>query len=298
MGINTGGWGLRLKTEDMAKFGQLYLQEGTWNGKQILPVTWIREATTFQIDQMPGVEQSVRDSSEWLQGYCYQFWRCRNNAYRGDGAFGQYIIVMPEKDAVIAITSETQDMQNEINLVWKHLFAGIKNEKIPENPGSYETLKQMLSSLRLPLKVMDIDSPITSQISGRTYTFDANDRHMESMSFDFTDNICKVSMKSDKTDYSFKFNYGKWAIGETTRPGPNLLSTAQGHFKGLTAVKVAGSYSWQDEQTLELVLRYIESPHTEIITCRFEGDKIYAGIKISFTPQADPVQLTGRMTKE
>ncbi|HXB44686.1 MAG TPA: serine hydrolase, partial [Puia sp.] len=52
-GINTGGWGLRIKTEDMAKFGQLYLNKGNWNGKQILPRAWVEEATTIKIEQQP-----------------------------------------------------------------------------------------------------------------------------------------------------------------------------------------------------------------------------------------------------
>ena len=125
-GINTGGWGLRLKTEDMAKFGQLFLQKGKWNGKQILPAEWVEEATTKKIDQNPDASQAARDSSEWLQGYCYQMWRCRHNAFRADGAYGQYIIVMPDQNAVIAITAETTDMQDEINLVWKYLLPAIK----------------------------------------------------------------------------------------------------------------------------------------------------------------------------
>ena len=118
-GINTGGWGLRVKTEDMAKLGQLYLRKGKWNGKQILPASWVEEATTFKIDQAPDAPQSKKDLSDWMQGYCYQFWRCRNNAFRADGAYGQYIIVMPDKDAVIAIQAESPDMQDEINLVRK-----------------------------------------------------------------------------------------------------------------------------------------------------------------------------------
>jgi len=102
-GANTGGWGLRLKTEDMAKFGQLYLQGGKWNGKQILPEAWVKEATTMKIMQDPDAPQGKKDSSDWLQGYCYQMWRCRHNGVRADGAFGQYIIMLPDEDAVIAI---------------------------------------------------------------------------------------------------------------------------------------------------------------------------------------------------
>src|SRR5450759_3547555 len=65
-------WGLRLKTEDMAKFGQLFLQKGNWNGKQILPASWIEEASTLKIYQAPDARQSQKDSSDWMQGYCYQ----------------------------------------------------------------------------------------------------------------------------------------------------------------------------------------------------------------------------------
>src|SRR4051812_30813751 len=86
--INSGGWGLRLKTEDMAKFGQLFLQKGIWNGKQILPQAWVEQASTMKIEQDPSASQARKDSSDWLQGYCYQMWRSRNNAYRADGAFG------------------------------------------------------------------------------------------------------------------------------------------------------------------------------------------------------------------
>src|SRR5450755_988725 len=103
LGVNTGGWGLRLKTEDMAKVGQLYLQKGGWNGNQIIPATWIEEATTEKIIQHPEFTQSERDTSDWVQGYGYQIWLCRHQAYRGDGAYGQFIIVLPNQDAVIAI---------------------------------------------------------------------------------------------------------------------------------------------------------------------------------------------------
>lgn len=291
--INTGGWGLRLKTEDMAKFGKLYLNKGMWNGKQILPSSWIAEATTFQIDQMPGAEQAKRDSSDWLQGYCYQFWRSRHNAYRGDGAYGQYIIVMPDQDAVVAITSETSDMQKEINLVWEYLLPGIKGKKLPENPGAYEILASMLSGLKLSPGVAKPHPQVAAVITGRKYSFAPNARNVESISFSFADDICNVILTADKAVYPYWFGNGRWITGETTRPGPNLFEKAQGHFKGLPPPKTACSYSWQDENTLDLILRYIESPHSETYTCRFEGDSIEVDLKISSSFGAGPVILKG-----
>ena len=129
-GINTGGWGLYLKTEDLAKMGQLILQGGKWNGKQLISSEWIAEATAKHIDCRPAgwrPEQITfkAEDSDWLQGYCYQMWRCRHGAVRADGANGQYIIVMPEQNVVIAMTANIQDMQGEINLVWEHLLPAL-----------------------------------------------------------------------------------------------------------------------------------------------------------------------------
>lgn len=130
-GINVGGWGLFLKTEDLAKLGQLFLQKGKWNGKRIISAKWIKEATTAHVASRPaGVRpENVKvkpEDSDWLQGYCYQMWRCRHNAVRADGAAGQYIIIMPDQNAVIAVTADLGNMQREINLIWTHLLPVLK----------------------------------------------------------------------------------------------------------------------------------------------------------------------------
>lgn len=280
-GINTGGWGLRVKTEDMARFGQLFLQKGRWNGKQVLPSKWVEEATTKKIDQNPNSTQSARDSSDWLQGYCYQMWRCRHNAFRADGAYGQYIIVMPEKDAVIAVTAETNNMQDELNLIWDYLLPAIKADKLPENKELSATLNKKLLSLALPLPAAGKAPDIASQVSGKTYSLEQNDKHLKSVGFQFTDSVCNVSVTVDTSSYSINFGAGKWISGETNLPGPDLFLAAKSHFKGLPAAKVAGSFGWKDENTLELVLRYIESPHSETITCRFDRNNVSLIIRYS-----------------
>lgn len=292
-GINTGGWGLRVKTEDMAKFGQLYLQKGKWNGKQIIPTEWIEEATTAKIDQNPKATPEERASSEWLQGYCYQFWRCRNNCFRADGAYGQYIIVMPEKDAVITITCESPDMQGEINLVWKYLFTAIKDEPLPENTKAYETLKQRLSSLALPLTAKGPDSPLTSSIAGKTFELERNDNGLESVSFNFTGTACNFSLRADSIDYKFAFGAGSWITGETALLGPNLIKRPG----MLVSSKIAGSYSWKNDNTIELKLRYIESPHTITITSEFNKNDILIGLHISIPPGRDFPAIKGKLAK-
>jgi CubicO group peptidase (beta-lactamase class C family) len=293
LGINSGGWGLRVKTEDMAKFGQLFLQKGKWNGKQILPAAWIEEATTKKIDQNPDATQAEKDSNDWLQGYCYQMWRARNNAFRADGAYGQYIIVMPDQDAVVAITCETPDMQGEIDLVWEYLLPAFKSEVLPENSTLSETLKQKLSALALPLSVSADGSALISQISGKTFALEANEKQLETINFQFTDKICKITMMISSKSYDFSLGSGQWISGETALLGPNLLLHAKAHFVGLPPAKVAGSFGWQDEKTLNLVLRYIESPHTETITCRFDDNKVSVDFHYSNEPKNDKPAIQG-----
>ena len=131
-GINAGGWGLYIKTEDMAKMGQFILQKGKWNDVQLLPESWIEEATTSKIASLPAgtrrenLKVKPKDS-DWLQGYGYQMWRCRHNGVRADGANGQYIIILPDQDAVVVMTANNlKSLQKEVNLVWDYLLPALK----------------------------------------------------------------------------------------------------------------------------------------------------------------------------
>lgn len=268
-GINTGGWGLRLKTEDMAKFAELFLQQGKWNGRQILPAWWVKEASTVKIMQDPNAPQSKKDSSDWLQGYCYQMWRCRHNAYRGDGAFGQYMIVMPDQDAALAITAETADMQEEINLVWKYLLPGFKDKALPADTRANATLKNKIHSLALPLPIKN-KGTLPSKINGKTFIATTNDMHLQKITFSSGSDLLKVLFQTDSGRYSINFSAGKWQPGVTNMPGPSLTSKLIENRSMLYPAKIRASYTWKDDHTLELVLRYIESPHTERYTCHFD----------------------------
>jgi CubicO group peptidase (beta-lactamase class C family) len=286
-GVNTGGWGLRLKTEDIARAGQFYLQKGRWNGKQLLPADWIDEATTFKIDQVPEAAQAKKDSSDWMQGYCYQFWRCRNNAYRGDGAYGQYMIVMPELDAVIAITSQTGDMQNELNLVWKYLLPGF-GEKLHPNSEALARLKKRLASLELPVYCKMSSSPLEKEFTGKAYLFGSNDNQLQSLMLEINDSLAILHIRKAFTDHVLKFASGKWHIDKTDFPGPNLVPNK--NIDLLRPFKVATSYTWLDNNSIEFTLRYIESPHTETITCVFIDNKVGVSLKNIFS-RKDEIKL-------
>ena len=132
-GINTGGWGLFLHTEDLAKMGLCILNGGKFAGKQVIPADWVKEMSASQVPSCPAgmnltqVAERGLDpaTSDWVQDYGYQMWRCRHNAFRADGAYGQYIIILPDQDAVVVTTAMIGDMQEEINLIWDNLLPAL-----------------------------------------------------------------------------------------------------------------------------------------------------------------------------
>ena len=142
-GINTGGWGLYLHTEDLARMGHCLLGGGQFRGRQVIPADWVREMSSYQVPSVSAgvnerqVEEIRTDPSnpfyayfdpemsDWQQGYGYQMWRCRHGAFRADGANGQYILVLPEQDAVIVTTAHIQNMRQELNMIWDHLLPAL-----------------------------------------------------------------------------------------------------------------------------------------------------------------------------
>ncbi len=274
--INTGGWGLRVKTEDMAKLGQLYLNKGKWTGKQLLPEKWVEEATSLKIQQRPELTQEQRDSSlDDVQGYCYQFWRARHNSYQANGAFGQFILIIPEKDAIVVFTANSNDMWGELDMAWKYLYPAMENDPLPADEASVAQMKQRLASLALPLPPKNSNEAITSKISGKTFTLAENNRSIKSLTFQFSNDVCLLNIKTDTASFDLSFGSGKWEMGETLRHGPSIFATAVNALNGLPPFKIAGAYTWKDDQSLELTLRYIESVHNEIMSFRFEDNKVF-----------------------
>jgi CubicO group peptidase (beta-lactamase class C family) len=144
-GNSLGGYGLYLRTEDIAKFGQLYLQKGKWNGKRLVPRKWVEQATSRQISNEN--EGHTQIGPDWKEGYGFQFWRCRNNAYRADGAGGQFIVMMPDQDVVVAITAASDNMQAELDAIWDHLLPAFQSKPLPPDPVGQEKLKDTVANL-------------------------------------------------------------------------------------------------------------------------------------------------------
>jgi CubicO group peptidase (beta-lactamase class C family) len=277
-GINVGGFGLSITTESIARFGQLYLQQGVWQGQQIVPAAWVAEATVSQIDNSPN------ENSDWAQGYGYQFWRCRHNAYRGDGAFGQFCIVMPDQDAVLAITSGVGNMQAVLNLVWEHLLPALGPAPLPADDTARTALRQKLSRLAFIPPQGQPSSPLAARVSGRTYRFEPNELEFESIGFTFGAAGCEFAIRDERGDHRIVCGYGAWHKGITTfvdRGGPQ---------------PVVGAGAWMSEDTYLLKLYYYATPFRVSMNCRFVEDRLLFdfALNVSFGPTEFP-QLEGRL---
>lgn len=280
-GINTGGWGLRLHTDDMARFATWLLQKGKWEGRQLLPESWVAEASKAQIMQEPDASPEKMASNDWVQGYGYQLWRCRNNAFRGDGAYGQYMIVMPDQDAVLVITSETPDMQDILSHVWAHILPALKPAPLPADSEHADALRLRLRELAIAPAPGKRD-PFEKQLRNTTYTFSKNAGQLESVTFRFGKKGCTVLLKQQAQEWPLHFGAGKWVSGTTGRKLNALTSRALEHTDFLYPAKVRASFTWTADHTLELRLRYIESPHTEYYRFVFAGDELKLETKYSF----------------
>jgi CubicO group peptidase (beta-lactamase class C family) len=141
-GIDFGFTGIYTNLDAVARLGQLYLDDGVCDGRRLLPRGWVRQASTMQVSNAQNAEP------DWQQGYGFQLWMSRHG-YRGDGACGQYMVVLPEQDAVIAMVSCTANMQTVLDLMWTHLLPAMSDDVAPSAHAD-QLLADRLASLTLP----------------------------------------------------------------------------------------------------------------------------------------------------
>ncbi|MCD7806544.1 MAG: beta-lactamase family protein [Lachnospiraceae bacterium] len=168
-GIEAGGGGLFCTTEDNLRLMKLYADGGVWDGERILAEDYVRQAVGHQIDS---VTQNLLAKDNFL-GYGFQIWMCApKGAYRADGAMGQFTIVIPDKDMIIAINENASGgggPQRTLDLLWQFLDR-IHEDVIPEDPDADTRLKNRLARLSLPRARYMPVSPLTEKINGRKYS--------------------------------------------------------------------------------------------------------------------------------
>ncbi len=118
-GYNIGGWGLYITTESLAKMGQFYLQKGIWNGKRLLNEEWFDQAMSAQIYQ----KGEPIEGDDSASGYGFQMWvNSVGGGARLDGAHGQWVLVCPDKNAVIVVTENVKDTRTAIKAIWQDIY--------------------------------------------------------------------------------------------------------------------------------------------------------------------------------
>lgn len=260
-GINMGGTGFHLPTEAIARFGQMYLQKGMWNGQRILSEGWIDEATQATSDN-----SNTPASPDWMVGYGYQFWRCRHNAYRGDGAFGQYCVIMPEQDAVLAINSGLRDMQVILDKVWEHLLPAMHPDPLPADARAYEMLRQKLANLSLPRPAGNRSSLWAEKCSGQTYALEENEMQVKSVTLAFGDEYSQLIVRDVRGEHTVQIGIDAWR-------------TDSNNLRGYGAEPVATCGAWTSEDTYELRICYTESEFCQIFRFRFTSDELHLEVE-------------------
>jgi CubicO group peptidase (beta-lactamase class C family) len=264
-GINMGASHLRMPTEDIAKFGQLYLQDGIWNGKQIISKKWVETATSKQID-------NGKFDSSWGYGYGYQFWMNPPGGFRADGAFGQFSMVFPQLDAVVAITSESISTKDTMQIVWDVLLPEMKDVQLKLNSVDQKNLLTELKELKYDPPQMSTSSPVAAKISGKEYLLDNNPFIAKAVSFSFNGDKCVFILKEDgKPDIKITGGMNYWIREGNIKPSPHsLFSLRRIDFDSI----VAATATWQNENTLILTWRFIETVHGDCLTCIFDDNKV------------------------
>jgi len=282
-GISLGGYGLRVRTEDIAKFGQLYLQLGSWHGKQLLPTEWVAMATAKQ------TSNGSNPKSDWNQGYGFQFWRCRHNAFRGDGAFGQFCVVMPEQDVVVAITSGVKDMQAVLNVIWDKLLPALQPPELPANTAGSRQLKDKLARLEVRAAQGAATSPLAGRILNRKFVFPANDQKLESLALSSSDSgkTLTLATRMDGKEVTIPCGFHEWKKGRAPLMGGRLAQFPD--------EPTAGTFAWSTDEACMIKLCAYETPYHTTLTLKFDGDQITldSETNVAFGPTKRP-QLIGR----
>jgi CubicO group peptidase (beta-lactamase class C family) len=257
-GITTGGWGLSINTESLACFGQLLLQHGEWQGKQLVPAEWYEAATSKQVNN------DNQENPDWKQGYGFQFWRGRHNTYRGDGAFGQFVVGFPEYDATLIITSSTSDMQAILNTVWDHLLPALEGKEV--NPAARPE----------KLELTPPSGPAPTGGNGQTYRFDAANPI----------GLATVRLDPDGT--------GTFGFRDVNDGSPHDLVCAPGEWSEQTAQGTVEDASpeigervvtsaYGDGDAFVATFRWVESPFVATVTCRVDGETMTVDGKLNVT---------------
>ncbi|MEK3683055.1 serine hydrolase domain-containing protein [Paenibacillus sp. FSL R10-2736] len=264
-GITAGGMGLSLSTESVARFGQMLLNKGVYNGRRIVSEQYIQRAASEQSDNRAGAQRI--DSA---QGYGYQFHLCRRGCYRGDGSFGQLCLVAPELNIVIAVAASFGSMnrlQVLLDLIFEHIFDTLGGSPLPDsgdNAGLQELLSDWSTSALPVVQQLCPGRRLADGLSG-PYQIGGNPHGLREISFTRINTLLKLQMVyGDQRDNVLPFDFSKPVWTEDVFSKDLSLHRQQ----------VITYANWLAEDTLKLTLYYIETPYVVTYTIIFGENKL------------------------
>lgn len=247
-GRSLGFSGLFATHDDVVRLGQLYLQRGQWGSSPVLPASWVALATSLQIPTAP-----PETNPDWRVGYGCQFWMARHG-YRGDGAYGQYCIVLPSFDAVVVITSATENMQGVLDDVYAHLLPAFSGAG---SLAADAAVAARLGSLSLPV-------PIGPAAPDDSALWDG-------LVLEPAGGVCSGQPSLTSVVVSHSSSGWQVALVENDSSfvvdlGPSWIRTEPVVSPGGEIVPVVAAAVFGDDGRLWIEIRFIETPHTLVLT--------------------------------
>jgi CubicO group peptidase (beta-lactamase class C family) len=268
-GVNMTDGGLSITTEELAAFGQLYLQKGQWNGQAIVSEQWATDATAMEVESNPGY-------GNWNFGYGYQFWRSKVG-YRADGSLGQYSFVLPDEDVVLAVTAGTSNdggTNRLMNEVFTWLPPAIGADALPEDAAAQEALTARLGSLALAVPQGAATSPLAAEVSAHRYDVGANPQGITAVQIDWSGTAPVLAFQDADGPHAIPVGIGHWVRARTgfKKHINELFDTPD------QAVSAIGA--WTSDSTLDVKLAFTETPYVMDAVFNFDGDQV--GVAMSY----------------
>ena len=278
-GINTGGWGLSIQNRGHRPLWPALSAEGRVAGPALLPEAWVAEATAWQICQRQQPNQPTGGRATATSSGA-----AATMPSAGDGAFGQFCVVMPEQDAVLAMTDGTSDMQGVLDLVWEHLLPAMTAEPLAPDPEGQARLAAKLAGLELPTPQGAATVAMAERVNGRIYALEANDLGQTMAQFTFSGAGSTLRFAGGEAPLWIGSGYGAWMPGEIGGLGARSLG------------KVAAAGAWAADDTYVSQIWAHETPFRITVTSRFEGEQVTISLAFNVGMQpAAPMVLKGRL---
>ena len=272
-GNNAGGWGLYMKSEDLAKFFLPYIHGGKWkDGTQIIPATWVKEATRKQVDS---VSDGYIDN---MMGYGYQFWRNPvPNSYRADGLFGQRCFMFPEYDALVVLNCGEAEDYKVMKIFWKYFPECFGYGELPENKAEYQQMLDTIDNCSVEdLPKSERNRELEEKISGRLISCKTSE-FVSVVSITITQMWFKKP--GEISEMKFTFDDEKLTFYWKEKEYENTIDVGLNGEYGISKMTLGDvtyhAYSkaaWKEDGTLDLWIRPIETSHVRKFNFRFNDD--------------------------